>query len=183
MVCIADNANENHVILLNGNKSKEEQNYHGFHELLHIITTNEPGTTIQCFEKVKPNQDPYIEWLANEGAAEFTVPYRKLLPMIKAEYNDMIVDCGTYNFCEEKSVVFGVSPVVMQNRINSLKYEIYQYINGVPIEQIEILSNTQLHKRGIQVKSLNDLEQERLLKMWFGEPNQITAEVRASAAI
>ncbi len=167
MVKIASDHNENHVILVNGNKSKEEQNYHGFHELIHIITTDEPGATIECFDKVKPCQDTYIEWLANEGAAECLIPYKKLLPLIKENYKSMTNGFGTYDFCESNSSRFGVSPIVMQNRLNSLKYEIHQFINGTPLNDISVLSNTQLNKRNIQIKSLVDLENERLTKMWF----------------
>ena len=49
IVRIAKNRDENHVILLNENKSFVEQNYHGFHELTHILTVDEPGTTLNCF--------------------------------------------------------------------------------------------------------------------------------------
>lgn len=85
IVRIAKNRDENHVILLNENKSFVEQNYHGFHELTHILTVDEPGTTLNCFGNTRPNQNSYIEWLANEGAAEFLMPYKEILPIIRNE--------------------------------------------------------------------------------------------------
>lgn len=57
IVRIAKNRDENHVILLNENKSFVEQNYHGFHELTHILTVDEPGTTLNCFGNTRPNQN------------------------------------------------------------------------------------------------------------------------------
>lgn len=154
------------MILVNKNKSFEEQNFHGFHELMHIPTADKPGTLLRCYEALKPNQNRYLEWLANEGAAEFTVPYKILLPMIKNEYSSMIKGIGTWSFCQEKVRKFAVSPLVIQNRIDSLKYEIEQYLSGIPLDEIEILSNTKLIKRGINIKSLVDLENERLSMMW-----------------
>lgn len=167
MVSIAKNDEEIHAILVNKNKSFEEQNFHGFHELMHIPTADQPGTILRCFDTTKPNQDSYLEWLANEGAAEFVVPYKMLLPMIKSELFAMTTGIGTWNFCEEHSKDFYVSPIVIQNRIDSLKYEIDQYLNGIPLDQIEILSNNKQKKRGISIKSLVELENERLRKIWL----------------
>lgn len=83
MVNLAKKKDENHVILVNSNKSFEEQNFHGFHELMHIPTVDKSGTILRCYDRIRPNQDSYLEWLANEGAAEFAVPYKMILPMIK----------------------------------------------------------------------------------------------------
>lgn len=166
MVVIAKNENENHVILVNSKKSFEEQNFHGFHELMHIPTADKPGTMLRCYERLKPNQNSYLEWLANEGAAEFTVPYRVLLPIIKMEYPHLIKGFGTLDFCNNYASSFAVSPIVMQNRIDSLKYEIEQYMCGVPLDKIEILSNRKQVNRGIVAKSLVELEHERLRTMW-----------------
>lgn len=166
MVSLAQNESDIHCILVNSNKSFQEQNFHGFHELMHIPTVDQPGTILRCYDTVKPNQDSYIEWLANEGAAEFVVPYQLLLPMIKREIRQMITGIGTWQFCENHSYDFGVSPIVLQNRIDSLKYETYQYLNGVPFDKIEILSWNKQKQRGINVKSLVELESGRLRQMW-----------------
>lgn len=166
MVSLAKNNSEAHIILVNSNKSFQEQNFHGFHELMHIPTVDQPGTLLRCYDTVKPNQNSYMEWLANEGAAEFVVPYQLLLPMIKREIRQMITGIGTWQFCENHSYDFGVSPIVLQNRIDSLKYETYQYLNGVPFDKIEILSWNKQKQRGINVKSLVELESGRLRQMW-----------------
>lgn len=166
MVSLARSDNENNVILVNSNKSFEEQNFHGFHELMHIPTVDEHGTILRCYERIRPNQDRYLEWLANEGAAEFLVPYKMLLPIIRDRYSDLISGLGTWNFCSEFAPKFGVTHTVMQYRIDSLKYEISQYLCGVPMDKIEILSNNKQKERGICVKSFVDLENERLNYMW-----------------
>lgn len=92
IVRIAKNRDENHVILLNENKSFVEQNYHGFHELTHILTVDEPGTTLNCFGNTRPNQNSYIEWLANEGAAEFLMPYKEILYEISVSVIDLAIE-------------------------------------------------------------------------------------------
>lgn len=101
IVRIAKNRDENHVILLNENKSFVEQNYHGFHELTHILTVDEPGTTLNCFGNTRPNQNSYIEWLANEGAAEFLMPYKEILPIIRKVIEDGIIEQSELDYLLE----------------------------------------------------------------------------------
>ena len=140
-------------------------NYHGTHELMHIAIQNNSGVqAFKCYDKVKPTQDFYTEWQANEGAAEFLVPYKLLLPLIKENYNKLQEDFGTYYFCENCSLLFGVSRVVMQNRLNALSYETEQYLNGTSLDSIRILSNSQQKREGINTLSLNQLEDIRLMQ-------------------
>ncbi len=170
IVHIAENKKENHVILLNANKSQIEQNYHGFHEFTHILTTDEPGTTINCFEKIKPNQNTYIEWLANEGAAEFVMPYREILPIIKEESKSF--DSYSYPVCgliEYLAYKYNVSTIVAKNRIVNLSYEIWQHINGVNIDDIEIMSFAEQKRNNIHVDSLLDIEDYKHAETYFSE--------------
>ncbi len=163
---IAKNKSENHVILVNSNKTAPEMNYYGTHELMHIaIQRNTAGQTFKCFDKVQPKQDKFIEWQANEGAAEFLVPYKVLLPLIKNNYNSMRIGAGTYSFCARFSEVFGVSPIVMEIRLESLSYEIEQYLSGVSLDKIEILSRQKQIARGLHIISLPEQEDIRFFKI------------------
>ncbi len=54
----------------------------------------------------------------------------------------------------------------MQYRIETLKYEIDQYLNGVALDEIEILSKRKQDDRGIIVQSLVEMENQRLSVMW-----------------
>lgn len=171
LVHIADNEKDNHVILVNKNKIFFEKNYHGAHELMHIVTAkNKPGTTIQCFEKIRPNQDPYIEWLANEGAAELLMPYKDVLSFVKSEstcFNKELfpIYLLVLNLCKR----YSVSEMVAQNRLNNLSYEIWQYLKGVKLKDIEIISRFEQQRRGIKIDSLIEIEEridmdERIIK-------------------
>lgn len=145
IVRIAKNRDENHVILLNENKSFVEQNYHGFHELTHILTVDEPGTTLNCFGNTRPNQNSYIEWLANEGAAEFLMPYKEILPIIRNESKTFDEhSMPIFDLSEKLSNMYNVSTVVVQNRISSLSYEIWQYLSGrTYMNNLQIFNNAQ----------------------------------------
>lgn len=148
MATIASSPLDINCIIVNSNLSPAEQNFHDIHELIHIAScTPNCGQTFSCFDTVKPHQNSYLEWLANEGAAELLVSYRELLPMVKKEYSDMIQGLGTYDFCEKYADLFHVSSTVLQNRIDSLKYEIVQYLNGTNIEDIQILSKKAQQKK------------------------------------
>lgn len=164
LVHIAENKNENHVILVNKNKTFEEKNYHGTHEFMHIITIdNSPGTTLRCFDKIRPNQNAYIEWLANEGAAELMMPYREILPLVKeASEHFCLSALPIHQLTEQLSYTYSVSTMVAHNRLNNLAYEIWQYLNGVEINDIEILSYNEQKKRNIQIDSLPDIENKMI---------------------
>lgn len=150
------------LIMLNDYRCKDEQNFDCAHELIHIAYHQCTGAqSFQCYEKALPTQNPYLEWQANEGGAELLVPYRLLLPRIKA--NDNMILSGwseIYRLKEKLAEDFGVSMGVINIRFESLRYEIDHYLNGTPIEKIELLSHNQQKQRGIVVKSINDLETE-----------------------
>lgn len=167
MATIAIDPSDINCILVNSNLTFAEQNFHGTHEFIHTVSCRKNrGQTFSCFDTVRPNQNSYIEWIANEGAAELLVPYKQLLPLIKKHYPDLIQDLGTYSFCEEYADSFLVSPMVLQNRIDSLKYEIHQHISGIEIEDIQILSKKAQEGKGILLKSLVALENDRVSE-WF----------------
>ena len=167
MAVLAKYPGDLNCILINSNLSYVEQNFHGIHEFIHIYTSpRNSGQTFKCYDSVRPHQNAYIEWVANEGAAELLVPYKTLLPMIKENYESMTEGFGTYRFCEKNASMFSVTPVVLQNRICSLKYEIQQYINGTNIDKIKIMSKNLQSIMGIKVKSLVDLENERFSEMF-----------------
>lgn len=165
---LSDNTSDINCIVVNSKLSYEEQNFHGIHELLHIYTC-EPGSgqTFQCYDTVKPFQNSYKEWLANEGAAELILSYKDLLPLIKDNYQYLIKDLGTSDFCVKIAEQFSVTSTVIQNRLNSLSYEIKQYLDDVPLENIEIISKSEQKRKNIFVPSLNELEDERLSKIFY----------------
>ena len=68
--------------------------------------------------------------------------------------------------------VFNVPEAVIKYRLENLKYEIYQYMNGTSIKNIEILSLKQQEKRKIKIDSLNTIsDNDFMQKManWYCE--------------
>lgn len=160
MAIIGDNRDED-VILLNSNRGKIEQNFDCGHEVVHLGIHREIGpTSFNCIDKIYAKQDEYIEWQANEGAAELFVPYTALLPFIKFKYHTLTSSSAIQQLKSELGLIFNVSSKVIEFRFESLKYEISQYLCGVSIDDIKILSNTQQGKSSIYIKSINDRENE-----------------------
>lgn len=158
MAVVADKSSPINCILINSNLSYKEQNFHGFHELIHIYSSEvNSGQTFNCYDNIKPFQDPYTEWVANEGSAELLMSYRELLPILKSDWDYLNSSSKIYEFKEALSQKFMAPPATVEIRISNLKYETYQYLNGVDLDNIEILSNKQQKSRGIRVKSLNDI--------------------------
>lgn len=77
-------------ITLNSQNTPREQNFYCGHEAIHYILHRRCGQrSFQCFETVKRQQDKFIEWHANEGAAEWLMPYKKFIPDLLRYFNPL----------------------------------------------------------------------------------------------
>lgn len=130
------------TIILNSNRTAEEQNFDCGHEFLHLTEHRKLRDSFNCFTKAKPQQNTFREWQANEGSAQLLVPYQDFIPRVSVYFNaycpDALIDLP--NILAER---YFVSPQVISIRLDSLSYEIEQYRNGRPIGEIELLSRTQ----------------------------------------
>lgn len=86
-----------------------------------------------------------LEWQANEAAAEFLLPYRIFLPLLKNIRSNSNRLSGLIRI----SQTYGVSTQMVKNRVDSLSYELWQYQNGVPIEQIRLVSKSRQQQLGL----------------------------------
>lgn len=150
---------KNDTIVLNVQHSKQELNFDCSHELVHLTKHRNLGlSSFHCFDTLKPKQDPFLEWEANEGAAELTVPYRSFLPLLSEAYPHLRtwqdMDFLRYRLAQ----TYHVTETVIAYRIESLKYEFYQYLNGAALDCIQFLSRRELKRQGFSVLSLNELE-------------------------
>ncbi len=153
------------VIILNAHRNKVEQNIDCAHESIHLaFHRNEDSKSFNCFETALPNQNKYLEWQANEGGAELLVPYRTLLPIIKKYHYCLNTYLDIYMLREELTHKYNVTEAVIKYRLESLKFEIEQYVNGVPIRDLRILSYSSQLKQKIKIKSLNELAMDDLSK-------------------
>ena len=156
-----DGTTEIDVILLNSNLSEPEQNFFCGHEMIHLyLHRGKLGKSFNCFDEIQPQQDGFIEWQANEGAAELLIPYRMLLPKIKEQSKNLTHWHKIFQLRIQLAEEFSVSQAVMELRLQSLRFEILQYLGGVPLEQIQILSQRQQAQQGICLPSLVDLEEQ-----------------------
>lgn len=153
------------AVILNSARNHTEQNVDCAHECIHLsFHRNEPCNAFQCFETALPNQNKYLEWQANEGGAELLVPYKTLLPIIKKNFHCLKTYLDIYLLKEELIYRYNVTEAVITYRLESLKYEIEQYINGIPVTNLHILSYSSQLKKGIKIKSLNNIAMDDLSK-------------------
>ena len=153
--------NEEDIILLNSHRTNLEQNFDCGHEMIHLaIHRKLDQKTFNCFESVTSYQDPFIEWQANEGAAEFFVPYKILIEYIGDCYKSLNNYSNIEMFKETIACIFNVPEAVIKYRLENLKYEIHQYLSGIPLNDIEILSAKKQNERNIMIKSLNQISDE-----------------------
>ncbi|WP_368233646.1 ImmA/IrrE family metallo-endopeptidase [Anaerotruncus rubiinfantis] len=160
IACIGD-ADSKDVILLNRSESPKEQSFSCGHELIHItLHRSAKRKTWSCFDKVRENQNRFLEWQANEGSAELHLPYRLLLPAIREYRGTLDSWRGISAMKKELAERFCVSEVVLQFRLESLKYEIEQYLHDLPLDEVRILSASGQDRLGIRIRSLNAAEEE-----------------------
>lgn len=147
------------IILLNSKRSEIEQNFDCAHELVHLaMHRNLNKQVFNCFDRgTAPNQDPYLEWQANEGAAEFFVPYRVFIPLLKERVGSNPTRGDIEEFKRYAADLCCVPPTVIKYRIESLKYEILQYYSGIKINDLQIISKRQQERMGLYINSLNEI--------------------------
>jgi len=146
------------TIIVNRNRSPREQNFDCGHEILHISKHRNSGEDcFRCFTSPKPEQDLTIEWEANEGSAELTVPYKLFLPKIKAAFKNLRTRVDLKCLQTDLALTFDVSMAVIYYRFENLKCEIAQYNDGIPLRQIALISHAEQARRGLRILSLNDI--------------------------
>lgn len=143
------------IVLLNSNRTEIEQNFDCAHEGIHLaFHRHENRQSFQCVDIVSDKQNTYLEWHANEGAAQLLVPYQDFIP----RFVELLNSTSQYPEMWIQGILaghYGVTSQVICNRLNSLGYEIDQYRIGVPISSLEILSNRQQSQRGIHPTCYN----------------------------
>lgn len=146
------------IILLNKNRNDAEQNYDCAHEFMHIVFDNTKQKSIyHCYDTVQDYQNKFLEWRANEGAAELLVPYKVLLPMLKEYVKNNPTLHEFNNYKRDLAKTFFVPERVIHYRIENLKFEINQFLNGTPLNEIEIMSFAEQRNKNISQMSLNTL--------------------------
>lgn len=149
---------EKDVILLNSHLGKREQSFTCGHELVHLTLHRSKTIQYFSFEQVMQKHNPFLEWQANEGSAELHVPYRLLFPQIAAALQKMESMQDIPNLRAGLAEEFQVMEEVIYYRFESLKYEIYQYLTGVGLENIEFMTVSKQREAGIFVESINEIE-------------------------
>lgn len=133
------------TIILNNARSASEQNFDCGHEIIHLTKhRNLQDGIFNCF--ISGHQDSFLEWEANEGAAQLLVPYQDFIPRFWCYLN---APCPPQNIQGLLADYYRVSQQVINIRIESLSYEIDQYKEGTQLDCLELLSRRQRQKRGI----------------------------------
>lgn len=164
-MAIIGNDYDKDIIFLNKKRSAKEQNYDCGHEFIHLsIHREEEHKTFNCYETAIPNQNSYLEWHANEGAAELFIPYKIFIPMV-ANMIGYDSDYISIDYAKkELANIFCVPETVIKFRLENLKYELHQYYNGVDISNIRILSTNQQLRKKINIISLNEVSDNSFYK-------------------
>lgn len=145
------------TIILNTRRSEAERNFDCAHEMIHLSRHRDREIScFQCFESAFPARDGFLEWEANEGAAELLVPYRLLLPLAAEAFPAFRSSRDVARFKLFLAARFGVSGGMVFQRLENLKWEIQQHLSGIPLSEISLCSQRELDSQGRSVLSLND---------------------------
>lgn len=136
------------TIVLNGRRNQYEMFFDFIHELIH--TKKHRDLEEQAFTCFDRKQNSFLEWEANEGAAEFLVSYRLFIPAFSELYdvyeNNYALwkqKYGITTITQELADMFAVTEMIIINRIRNLSYEIDQYREGTSVNNIYLLSGNQ----------------------------------------
>ena len=111
-----------------------------------------------------------------------TVPYRSFLPLLSDAYPQLRtwqdMDFLRYRLARR----YQVTETVIAYRMESLKYEFFQYLSGTPLENLHFLSRRELSKQGVSILSLNELE-DRFTKISGAKPKPKKHRAASAAMI
>lgn len=152
---------ERDVILLAQRLDERERGFYAAHELVHLTChRQEQGGLFRCFDSYLPARDDYLEWQANEGAAEILMPWRLFLQTVLDLSPDLTRRSSIQRLQLELADRFGVTQGMIAVRLESLKYELHLALQGEPIDGICPISAREQQRRNIAVPSLNDLSRQ-----------------------
>lgn len=154
------------IILLSENRNEVEQDFDCIHELVHVLRhPSANATCFRCYDRVRPNQNAFYEWEANEGAAEFLMPHRDFIPSMVDKIafieddNIRMLPEYVWNLADQ----FHVTSQMVQLRISNLRYETLQYLSGISLDDLDIRSNSSQKRAGIDYSQIQ-------IKPWYGIP-------------
>lgn len=142
------NRKKSHIVI-NKYLPDLEKTFATTHETVHFFC-HDRETKFMCKPFEKRVNDAF-EWQANEGAAELLLPYKVFI-------HDFVQTLGHYEGDNVKTITamsktYGLSETVIDYRLNNLRYEFEQYLKGIPIDNIQILSR----KKYLQFKAEGSL--------------------------
>ena len=151
-----DPENQQDIILLSQHLQVQEKGFYGAHELMHLRCHRSAGVSaFTCRDPRYPAQLPYLEWQANEGAAQITMPWKAVLQEITRCTLKQRSDILRLRL--HLAQHFCVTEAMVKVRLESLRYEIQQLLQGKVLEQITLLSAAQQLRMGIDAVSLNTI--------------------------
>jgi Zn-dependent peptidase ImmA (M78 family) len=149
---------------LNQNRSEDQQNFDCMHEGIHYFSHDISYCKCVCSEKNIISQESSIEYQANEGAAQCLVPYERFIPEISNLYDDAMSSDEIDFFIAKLAQKYHVTSAVISVRLQSLKYEIWQYMSGTAIKHLRILSDRHQKQEGIEVESIIDKRNKKRIE-------------------
>ncbi|MFA6282222.1 MAG: ImmA/IrrE family metallo-endopeptidase [Candidatus Omnitrophota bacterium] len=130
---IYNNLPNKSAMILNKNSNLS---FSAAHEIIHFLAHGGYGYDY-LLHSSKPSGS-CIEWQANEGAAELLLPYKLIVP----EFVNLEIDTkGAIEYLAQK---YKVSKTIIAYRLNSLTFEINQYIKEKDINKVTLISQRQL---------------------------------------
>lgn len=168
----------NTVIGLNQRHNGRQQNAYCMHELMHYLW--HPGMgEVKISYSIATDRDSYIEWQANQGAAEMLMPHRDFIPSFVNELFDKRNYGQKLDFCYIPTILankYKVTPKMAEYRINDLMYETSQYLKGTDLNNLRILSHTKQVEHGVEYGNFNSMINsfDEIRKKFVGDVKQDT---------
>lgn len=82
-MCSPGKPGQEDIILLSSRLTCRERGFYAVHEWLHLCWHRDASKSpFLCGEYRFPQQDSFLEWQANEGAAEILMPWRQVVELV-----------------------------------------------------------------------------------------------------
>ncbi|MDR2166725.1 MAG: ImmA/IrrE family metallo-endopeptidase [Clostridiales bacterium] len=134
------------TIGLNARRSLFGQNFDCMHELIHYWFHDRRHFWCTPYDDSlsHKNFEAHLEWQANEGAAQFLMPYQSFIPNYSDFHDHFYARLSPENaqnaIIDHLAKSYLVGQKAVEYRINGLEKEITQFVKGIQIPQIKIIS-------------------------------------------
>jgi Zn-dependent peptidase ImmA (M78 family) len=131
------------------------------HEFVHLkLHRNEKTAVFGCYDDTSSGRDPFMEWQANEGAAEILVPHRSFLKDVQSMKDCFSCPADIDMSIKALAQKYKVTENVISIRFESLSFEVGRVLGGSDPMGVPVVTSKVKKLMKNKITSVNDVKKK-----------------------